>query len=156
MASPRIGTTVRVPRSRGRRGDPFVVVVPERPSLTRQALTGLALIAWDHRRAFAPIPLALLALGLSALVHSVAWWSGLVLAPVAAAPLVWLWIVQHRHPEGGSALAWRIALSVTSTLAVGWAAAASLFGPFAGPLELLWLLALIGTQTAWPIVRRTR
>lgn len=31
--------TIRIPRQRGRRGaDPFVVVVPERPSLTREAL----------------------------------------------------------------------------------------------------------------------
>jgi hypothetical protein len=30
------------------------------------------------------------------------------------------------------------------------------FGPLAGSLELWWLLALICTQTAWLIVRRTR
>jgi hypothetical protein len=156
MSTPRAGTTVRIPRQRGRRGEPFVVVVPERPSLTRQALMGLALIVWDHRRAFAPIPLALLALGLAALLHAVAWWSGLVLAAAAVAPLVWLGIAQRSHPARGSALAWRIALSATSTLAAGWMAAAAMVGPLAGPLELLWLLALIGTQTAWPIVRRTR
>lgn len=156
MSSPRIGTTVRLPRQRGRRGEPFIVVVPERPSLTRQALTGLGSVAWTHRGALAPIPVALLAFGSTGLLHTVAWWSGLLLAPVAVAPLVWLWIVQRSHPAAGSALAWRIALSVTSMLAAGWMAAAATFGPLAGPLELLWLLALIGTQTAWPIVRRTR
>jgi hypothetical protein len=157
MSSPRIGTTVRLPRQRGRRSSqPFIVVVDERPSLTRQALTGLGSVAWTHRGALAPIPVALLALGLTWLLHTVAWWSGLLLAPVAVAPLVWLWIVQRSHPAAGSALAWRIALAVASTLAAGWVAAAATFGPLAGPLELLWLLALIGTQTAWPIVRRTR
>ena len=145
--------TIRIPK--GRRSEPVIVVVPERPSLTRQALMGLALIVWDHRRALAPTSLALLAVGVTTLLHLVAWWSGLVLAPAALAPLVWLAIVQRQRPAKGSSLAWRIALSVASTLAAGWMAAGAIFGPLTGPLELLWLLALIGTQTTWLIVRRT-
>lgn len=156
MTTPRAGT-VRIPRQRGRRSrQPFVVVVPERPSLTRE-LSGIAAgMLWNSRRALAPTGLALLALALTALLHALAWWSGLVLAPAAVAPLVWLAIVQRSHPARGSALVWRIALSVSSSVAAGWAAAASVFGPLAGSLELWWLLALICTQTAWLIVRRTR
>lgn len=147
--------TVRIPGQRGRRGEQVVIVVPERHSLTRQLLGGLALIAWDHRRSLAPIPLAVLALGVAWILHTVVWWSGLVLAPAAIAPLVWFVVMQRRRPASGSTLAWRIGLSVASTVAAGWLAAAAAFGPFSGPLELLWLLALIVAQTTWPIARRT-
>ncbi|MFB6934368.1 hypothetical protein [Streptomyces chartreusis] len=148
--------TVRIPRQRGRRGsDPFVVVVPERPSLTRQALAGLGLMLWDHRRALAPTGFAVLALAVAGLLHALAWWSGLLLAPLATAPAVWFGIVQRRHSATGSTLAWRIALTVLATLASAWAALAAGFGPLAGPLEVVWLLTLIAAQTAWLIVRRT-
>lgn len=147
--------TVRIPGQRGRRGEQVVIVVPERHSLTRQLLGGLALMAWDHRRTLAPIPLAVLTLGVAWILHTVAWWSGVALAPAAVAPLVWLAIMQRRHPASGSTLAWRIGLSIASTIAAGWLAAAATFGPFSGPLELLWLLILIAAQTAWPIARRT-
>lgn len=147
--------TVRIPGQRGRRGEQVVIVVPERHSLTRQLLGGLALMAWDHRRTLAPIPLAVLALGVAWILHTVAWWSGVVLAPAAIAPLVWIAIMQRRRSASGATLAWRIGLSIASTVASGWLAAAAIFGPFFGPLELLWLLILIAAQTVWPIVRRT-
>lgn len=146
-------------RTRGRTRrtrQPYVVVMPEhRRSLTGRAAGAVVLLAWDHRRALAPTGLALLAFLLTAVLHTLAWWCGLVLTPAALAPLVWLAIVQRSHPEVGSALAWRIALSIVSTLAGGWVALATTVGPLAGPLEIWWLLALIGSQTAWLIVRRT-
>ncbi|GAA5613563.1 hypothetical protein CP981_16600 [Streptomyces platensis] len=149
-------TTVRLPRQRGRRAaDPFVIVVPERPSLTRQALTGLALILWNHRRALAPTGAALLAFVVTALLHALAWWSGLVLAPLAVAPALWLGFVHFRRPSQGSAALWRVALAVLATVALAWVALAAWFGPLAGPLELVWLLTWIAAQTAWLIVRRT-
>ncbi|WP_369169204.1 hypothetical protein AB5J49_15415 [Streptomyces sp. R28] len=148
--------TVRIPRQRGRRGsDPFVVVVPERPSLIRQALAGLALMLWDHRRALAPTGFALVALVAAGLLHVIAWWSGLVLAPLAAGPLVWLLLMQRRRPGTGTVLAWRIGLAALTSSALAWLALAAGFGPLAGPLELVWLLTLIAAQTAWLIVRRT-
>ncbi|GAA4014759.1 hypothetical protein [Streptomyces plumbiresistens] len=148
--------TVRIPRQRGRRGgDPFVVVVPERPSLTRQALTGLALLLWDHRRALAPTGFALVALAVAGLLHAMAWWSGLVLAPLAAGPLVWLAVMQRRRPGTGSVLAWRIGLAALASTGLAWLALAAGFGPLTGPLELVWLLGLIAAQAAWFIVRRT-
>ncbi|AYN34226.1 hypothetical protein DUI70_3725 [Streptomyces albus] len=149
--------TVRIPRQRGRRGaDPFVVVVPERPSLTREALTVVGGWLWRERRALAPTGLAVLALAAAGLLHVFAWWSGLVLAPVAAGPLVWLLLMQRRRPALGSPLAWRIALAALASSALAWLALAVGFGPLAGPLCLWWLLMLLTAQTAWLIVRHTR
>ncbi|MFD0315979.1 hypothetical protein [Streptomyces flavalbus] len=149
--------TVRLPRQRGRRRlDPFVIVVPEHPSLTRQVLSGLTLMLWDHRRALAPTGIAVLALAVTALLHVLGWWSALVLAPLALAPAAWFTLVQLRRPARRSALAWRIGLTVLATLAAAWVALAAGFGPLAGPLELVWLLTLIAAQSAWSVVRRTR
>ncbi|NEV90124.1 hypothetical protein GUR47_26220 [Streptomyces tendae] len=148
--------TVRIPRQRGRRGaDPFVVVVPERPSLTREALAAVGGWLWRSRRALAPTGLAVLALVVAGLLHVMAWWSGLLLAPAAAGPLVWLLLVQRRRPAAGSVLAWRIGLAALASSALAWLATAAGFGPLAGALELWWLLTLITAQTAWLIVRRT-
>ncbi|WP_033321221.1 hypothetical protein [Streptomyces yerevanensis] len=148
--------TVRLPRQRGRRSaQPFVVVVPERPSLTREVLGFLGRALWRFRGSLAPTGFALLALVVTALLHLLGWWSGLVLAPLAAAPVLWLGILQRRRPARGSALAWRIALAALTTVAAAWAALAAGFGPLAGPLELVWLLTLIAAQSAWLIVRRT-
>lgn len=148
--------TVRIPRQRGRRGsDPFVVVVPERPSLTREALTALGGWLWRSRRALAPTGFAVLAFVAAGLLHAIAWWSGLLLAPVAAGPLVWLLLMQRRRSGTGSVLAWRIGVAALATSALAWLALAAGFGPLAGPLELIWLLTLITAQSAWLIVRRT-
>ncbi|GAB2974162.1 hypothetical protein GCM10023080_043180 [Streptomyces pseudoechinosporeus] len=158
MKVPAGAATVRIPRQRGRRrsAQPFVVVVPERPSLTREALGFLGRLLWDHRRSLAPLIVAVLALVGTAVLHAYAWWSGLVLAPVAAGPLVWLALMQRRRPAADRAVwGWRIALALLGTTALGWAALAAGFGPLAGPLELIWLLTLIGAQISWFIVRRT-
>ncbi|MCL8014641.1 hypothetical protein [Streptomyces sp. AS02] len=147
--------TVRIPHQRGRRSQPFLIVVPDRPSLTREACGFLGRALWRFRRALAPTGFALLALVITSLLHVLGWWSGLVLAPMAVAPPVWLGIMQHRRPGHGSTLAWRIALAALATLAGAWAALAAGFGPLAGPLGLIWLLGLIVAQSAWLIVRRT-
>lgn len=145
--------TVHIPRSRGRRSQPFVVVVPEHPSLTREALGFLGHLLWRFRGALAPTGLALLAWPLTALLHALAWWSGFLLAPVAAAPLLWLAVMQRRHPSRASVLAWRSGLTVLATVALAWVALAAEFGPLAGPLPLIWLLAWLTAQTAWLVVR---
>lgn len=149
-------TTVRIPRQRGRRRtEPFVVVVPERPSLTREVLGFLGRLLWRFRHALAPTGFALLALVVAALLHLMAWWSGLILAPAAAVPLVWLLVMQRRRPAAGTVLAWRIALAALISSALAWLATAAAAGPLAGALELWWLLTLILAQSAWLIVRRT-
>ncbi|MFE7278077.1 hypothetical protein [Streptomyces sp. NPDC057623] len=148
--------TVRIPRQRGRRSDPFVIVVPERPSLTREALGFLGRALWRFRSALAPTGLSALAFLVAALLHVIAWWSGLVIAPMAAVPLVWLLVMQRRRPASGSTLGWRIGLAVLATLSAVWLALAAGFGPHTGPLVLLWLLILIAAQTTWFIVRPSR
>ncbi|WP_372349605.1 hypothetical protein [Streptomyces sp. KL116D] len=127
--------------------------------MARRAGNHLALAAWEHRQALAPTFAAVLAFNLAALLHALAWWSGLLLAPVALAPAVVLAIVQRQHKARGSALAWRIGLAVASTFTAAWLALAATFGPLYGPhagtLCIVWLLALVGAQTTWPLVRRT-
>lgn len=148
--------TVRIPGRRGRRSQPLLIVVPERPSLIRQAFAGLAGAAWVHRRALAPTVLAVLAFVLAAVLHVLAWWSCFLPAAAVVAPLAWLVILQRGNPVTGSDLAWRIGATSVAALAALWMTAAVTFGPVAGPLELLWLLALIGVQTAWIVVRKMR
>jgi hypothetical protein len=156
-----LSSHTRSPKTAGVRGrrsrQPFVVVMPERRSLTREVLSAIGPLLWHFRRQLAPTGFALLAFALTALLHALAPWSGLVLAPAAVAPVVWLLIVQRRDPaDTGSVLAWRIGLGASVFLAAAWAAAATVFGPLAGPLEIWWLLILIAAQSAWLIVRRTR
>ncbi|MEU0176117.1 hypothetical protein ABZ178_22620 [Streptomyces massasporeus] len=149
--------TVRIPRQRGRRAaDPFVIVVPERPSLVREAVGFIGRGLWTFRRALAPTGLSVLAFLVAGLLHLIAWWSALVVAPVAAVPAVWLLVVQRRRPARAAALAWRIGLAALATTAAVWLALAAGFGPHTGPLALLWLLILITAQTAWLIIRPSR
>jgi hypothetical protein len=148
--------TVRIPRQRGRRSDPFVIVVPERPSLTREALGFLGRGLWHFRRALAPTGLSLLAFLVAGLLHLIAWWSALVIAPAATVPVVWLLVMQRRRPARTAALAWRIGLAALATVAAVWLALAAGFGPLNGTLALLWLLILIAAQTAWLIIRPSR
>lgn len=150
-------TTVRIPRQRGRRrSQPFIVVVPDRPCLSREAAGFLGRLLWQHRRALAPLALAVLALPVTAILHVLAWWSGLLLAPLGAGPLVWLALTQRRRPAADrSVLGWRIGLVLLATAATAWVALAAAFGPLAGPLDLIWLLTLIAAQSTWLIVRRS-
>ncbi|AZQ72767.1 hypothetical protein EKH77_17440 [Streptomyces luteoverticillatus] len=153
--SPRT-TTVRIPRQRrrGRGSDPFVVVVPERLPLSHELLFFLGRTLWAHRRAAVPLLSALSVLVVTAVLHALAWWSGLVLAPVAAAPLVWLVSVQQRYPAGSTSVrAWRVALALLATGALTWIAMAAAFGPLTGPLALWWLVLLIAAQIVWHVAR---
>ncbi|MFT2018148.1 hypothetical protein ACMA1D_20245 [Streptomyces sp. 796.1] len=149
-------TTIRIPRQRGRRSQPVVVVVPDRPSWTREALGFAGRMLWRFRRALAPAAAALFALGVTALLHAVAWWSGLALAVVAIVPLVWLVRTQHTHPATGTALGWRIALTLVAVTTLVWLALAAGFGPLSAPLLLAWLVLAIGAQAAWLFVRRSK
>ncbi|MDG5807484.1 hypothetical protein P9869_33435 [Streptomyces ossamyceticus] len=149
--------TVRIPRQRGRRSaQPFVVVVPERPSLTREALGFVGRTLWRFRSALAPTGFSVLAFVVAALLNAIAWWSSLVLAPLAAVPPVWLLIMQRRRPARGTTFGWRIGLALLATLAAVWLALAAGFGPLGGPLPLLWLLVWIAAQTTWFFVRPSR
>lgn len=148
--------SAHIPRQRRGRSSaqPFVVVIPQRPSLLGQIGRFLGLWLWDNRRSLAPLALAVVAVGVAAVLHLWAWWSGLVLAPVAAAPLVWLLIAQHRRPVPQSVLRWRLGLAVTAAAAVAWLALAAGFGPLVAPLPTIWLVLTVAAQVGWLIVRR--
>ncbi|MER5549653.1 hypothetical protein ABT072_46490 [Streptomyces sp. NPDC002589] len=146
--------TIHIPRQRGRRrAQPFVVVVPEQPSLTREALGFLGRGLWRFRGALAPTFLAVLAWPLTAILHALAWWSGLLLAPLAVVPALWLGFVHIRRPARSITFVWRAGLALLATVAFVWLVLAAGFGPLAGPLPLIWLLIWLVAQTAWLIVR---
>ncbi|MEV5504895.1 hypothetical protein [Streptomyces orinoci] len=129
--------------------------MPERSSLLWGLLGFLGGAVWARRRGFVPLVLALLALVGTALLHTVAPWSGFFLAALAAVPMVWLVVVQQRHPAARrSVLGWRLALALLATSVLAWLALAVCFGPLAEPLGL-WLLATaLAAQAAWLLVRR--
>ncbi|MFJ2906273.1 hypothetical protein [Streptomyces sp. NPDC087212] len=141
-----------LPRQRGRRrtGEPVVVVVAEPPSLTRQAVG----LLWRFRRPLVPAGVAGLALAGTGVLHVAAPWAVLPLTIAAAAPTVWLAVVQRLHPVSGRALALRAGRGAAVTAALAWSALAVGFGPLAGPLGLVWLLLLLAAQTTWLIVDR--
>ncbi|MBT2367148.1 hypothetical protein J7E88_17995 [Streptomyces sp. ISL-10] len=153
-------TAIRIPRQRrrgfGRRPEPIILVVPEQPLLAARAAYAVGGWMWDRRRAWAPTGIAVAAFVTAAIVHVLAWWTGLVLAPATAAPLVWLWwTYQHRPAEEPSVRRWRRGLALLGVASTAWAALALAFGPTAGPLELLWLVNAIAAQVLWLQVRRT-
>ncbi|MFZ3594638.1 hypothetical protein [Streptomyces sp. BH104] len=151
-------TVINMPRQRRTRGgQPFIVVVPTHPSWKQRLAAAAGRAVWNHRRSLIPTFAALAVLPVTALLHALAWWSGLVLAPLAAAPLVGLLVMQRRRPTSDrTALAWRIALALLTTAAVAWCALAAAFTPLAGPLGGLWLLLWTLAQSGWLIVRHTR
>ncbi|MFE3085693.1 hypothetical protein ACFXGM_19580 [Streptomyces albidoflavus] len=148
-----------MPRQRrsGRGGQPFIVVLPdERRSWKHKLALAAGRAVWRHRRALTPTFNALAVLPLTALLHALAWWVGLGFAPLAAAPLVSLLILQRRRPASGTGvLRLRIAVAVLATAATAWVALAVALGPLAGPLGVLWLLLWGTAQTGWLIVHRT-
>ncbi|MBP5938552.1 hypothetical protein [Streptomyces acidiscabies] len=141
--------TVNIPRQHGRRGEQVVIVVPERPTLTRIVAGWAGRALWRSRRALAPTALAVLAMPLAGVLHLLAWWSSLLLTPLAVAPAVWLLVVQRRRPAKGSVVLWRAGLVALATVAAVWLCLAAGFGPLSGPLPLLWLLLLVAAQTVW-------
>ncbi|EFL01368.1 integral membrane protein [Streptomyces sp. SPB78] len=148
--------TVQIPRTRGRRGmSPYVVVVPERPSLTHEAAAVLLRWLWRSRTALAPTGVALGAFVLGVLLHLVAPWAVYLLAPLAAAPLAWLVLAHRARPAHGPALAWRAGLVALAASVLAQLAASVAYGPLAGGLGVWWLLNLLLAQTAWPVLRRT-
>lgn len=143
-------------KAKRRRGQQFIVVVPEAPSFSRQAFVFLGAAAWKARQALAPTGIAIAGFVLAAILHAIAWWSCFLLAPLVVAPMVWLSVTQRSRPARGTDRAWRIGFSAATACAAAWLTAAALRGPLSGPLDILWLLALIGAQTAWLVARRTR
>lgn len=156
MKVPAGATTVRIPRQRGRRQQSFVLVVPERPTLTSQALRTAGRLLWRHRAALLPAGLAVLALIATAVLHALAPWAGLLVAVVGLLPLIVLLSppLSRRWSKGGVRV-WQWSAAAIAAGVGLWAAAAILLGPLAGPLEILWFLGLLAAYALRAAVRRT-
>ncbi|MER7348860.1 hypothetical protein ABT390_26025 [Streptomyces aurantiacus] len=154
MKVPVGATTVRIPRQRGRRQQSFVLVVPERPSLTGRALATTGRLLWHHRLALLPTGSALLLLVLTAVLHVLAPWAGLLVAAVGLLPLIALLIPPlYRRLVGGDRV-WKWGAAAVVAVVGLWSGLAILFGPLAGPLEVLWFLGLLAAHGLWFALRR--
>ncbi|MCI3930267.1 hypothetical protein [Streptomyces sp. AN091965] len=148
-------TTVRIPRQRGRRQDSFLLVVPERPSLTARALHTVGLLLWRQRLALLPTATAVLLLLLAAILHVLAPWAGVLVAVAGLLPLLVLAIPPLRRRVKGGERSWQWAAAAAAAVVGLWTALAILLGPLCGPLGVLWFLGLLGAQGAWFVLRRS-
>ncbi|WP_262063955.1 hypothetical protein [Streptomyces sp. STR69] len=147
--------TAHVPRTRRRDAQPIVLVVPERPTLTQRAMRALGTWLWETRRSWAPTGIAVAAFLATGIVHVLAWWTALVLAPAVAVPFGWLtWVGNRRQTDDRSVRRWRRTVAALATTATAWAALSVAFGPLARPLPLLWLALAITAQVLWLRTRR--
>jgi hypothetical protein len=145
------GTTFHIPGQGA--GEAFIVVIPDGRPRRKKPVAYLGAMAWKARRALAPLVVGGAVLVVAFVLHLIAWWSCFLLAPAAVVPAVWFVMAHRSKPVRGSALAWRVGLTVVTTAEAGWLVLAVAFGPFFGPLGVLWLIALIGTECAWLIAR---
>ncbi|MET8808139.1 hypothetical protein [Streptomyces sp. NPDC004546] len=148
--------TVHVPRTRRRDAQPIVLVVPERPTLAQRAFRAIGVWLWETRRSWAPTGMAVAALLASGVVHVLAWWTAIVLAPAAGIPFGWLAWMNLRHPaDDRSIRRWRRALAALCSVTAAWAALAVGFGPLTRPLPLIWIALTVTAQVLWLRTRHT-
>ncbi|MFB7255735.1 hypothetical protein [Streptomyces nojiriensis] len=146
--------TVHIPRQRGhRQGPQVIVVVSDEPTLTQRAAAATGRWVWKHRRTWAPTGLALLLLPATGIVHLITPWAALVAAP-AAVPLAILgWKAKSRPVPTPAAGARRIALAVLALASLTWLALALWFGPAEPVLMGLWSLITLHAQITWLFAR---
>ncbi|WP_405658208.1 hypothetical protein [Streptomyces sp. RK9] len=155
MKVPAGATTVRIPRQRGRRQQSFLLVVPERPTLSSQALRTVGRLLWHHRMALLPTGLAVLSLIATAVLHALAPWASVLVATVGLLPLILLLTPSpYRGRLADENRAWKWGAASVAAVVGLWAGLAILLGPLAGPLEVLWFLGLLAVNGLWFTVRR--
>ncbi|MER5300183.1 hypothetical protein ABT039_12090 [Streptomyces lasiicapitis] len=149
-------TSVRIPRQRGRRQQSFLLVVPERPTLTSQALRTAGRLLWRHRLALLPTGLAVLSLIVTAVLHALAPWASVLVATVGLLPLILLLTPTplYRRRLADESRAWRWGAAAVAAVLGLWSGLAILLGPLAGPLEVLWFLGLLAAYVLRAAVRR--
>ncbi|WP_125263124.1 hypothetical protein [Streptomyces alboflavus] len=155
MKVPAGTTTVRIPRQRGRRQQSFVLVVPERPTLTSQALRTMGRLLWSHRLALFPAGLAVLSLIATAVLHALAPWAGVLVATVGLLPLAALLTPPLRRRLSGGVRVWQWGGAALAAVVSLLAALAIVFGPLAGPLEVAWVLGLLAAYALRAAIRRS-
>ncbi|QIB44878.1 hypothetical protein [Streptomyces aureoverticillatus] len=148
-------TTVRIPRQRGRRQQSFLLVVPERPTLSSQALRTAGRLLWRHRLALLPTGLAVLSLIVTAVLHALAPWASVLVATVGLLPLIMLLTPSpYRRRLADENRAWKWGAAAVAAVVGLWSGLAILLGPLAGPLEVLWFLGLLAAHGLWFALRR--
>ncbi|MEU6902296.1 hypothetical protein [Streptomyces virginiae] len=148
--------TIHVPRQRGNRQGPQVIVVvsDEPPTLTQRAAAATGRWVWKHRRTWAPTALAILLLPVTGIVHLITPWAALVAGPAAAIPLAVLgWKAKGRPVLNHAAGARRIASAVLALAALTWLCLALWFGPAEPVLMGLWSLITLDAQITWLFAR---
>ncbi|MFJ2749776.1 hypothetical protein [Streptomyces sp. NPDC087297] len=148
--------TVHIPRQRGhRQGPQIIVVVSDELTLTRRATAASGRWLWKHRRTWAPSGLALLLLPLTGIVHLITPWAALVAAPAAAVPLAVLGWKANRTAAAGTPAerARRTSLAVLALATLTWLCLALWFGPAEPVLMGLWSLITLHAQTTWLFAR---
>lgn len=148
-------TTVRIPRQRGRRQQSFVLVVPERPTLTGQALRTMGRLLWRHRLALIPAGLAVLSLIVTAVLHAFAPWTAYLMTVAGLLPLIALLTPPIHCRLAGGVRAWQWGGAALAAAVGLWAGLAVLFGPLAGPLEALWFLGVLAAYGLRAAIRRS-
>ncbi|MEU8462664.1 hypothetical protein [Streptomyces sp. NPDC029003] len=150
--------TVHIPRQRGgRQAPPVIVVLAEEPrTLTARAAAASGRWLWKHRLTWAPTGMAMsvwLATGIAHLIQpAAAWW----LAPLLVIPAgVWAWAHLRRQTAFRSVQVWRAVLAAVSTAAGAWLVAAVATGPARPATAVAWLLLTGVVQTLWLMHRPT-
>ncbi|WP_327386670.1 hypothetical protein [Streptomyces sp. NBC_01207] len=149
--------TVHIPRQRGHRHGPqIIVVVSDEPTLTARATAATGRWVWKHRRTWAPTGLAILLLPVTGVVHLITPWAALVAAPAAAVPLAVLgWKAKGRPVRTPAEAAWLTILAALATAGLTWFSLALWAGPFMPVLMGLWSLTTLAAQVIWLISRRS-
>ncbi|MFG2750067.1 hypothetical protein [Streptomyces xanthophaeus] len=151
-AAPR---TVHIPRQRGsRQGPQVIVVVSDEPTLTSRAASASGRWMWKHRRAWAPTGLAVLLLAVTGIVHLITPWAALAAAPAGAVPLAVLaWRAGGRPVRTHTEAVRRTSLAVLALASLTWFSLALWFGPAEPLLMGLWSLITLYSQITWLFAR---
>ncbi|WP_053690365.1 hypothetical protein [Streptomyces sp. WM6372] len=154
---PSAASTIHIPRQRGGRREPVILVVSSEPSLTLTSRAALAVgrWAWKHRLSWAPAAVATVLLVVTGVVHLIEPRTAWFLAVLALAPAgVWAWGMLRRRPTSRQAVLWRALLAAFTTAVGAWFALAVWFAPTHPALLTAWTVLTLAAQVAWLVARR--
>ncbi|WP_327132122.1 hypothetical protein OG311_14325 [Streptomyces sp. NBC_01343] len=154
---PTAASTIHIPRQRGGRREPVILVVSSEPSptLTSRAALAVGRWAWKHRLSWAPTAVATALLVVTGAVHLIEPRTAWFLAALALAPAgVWAWGMLRRRPASRQAALWRAALAAFATAVAAWFALAVWFAPTRPALFTAWTVLTLAAQVAWLVARR--
>ncbi|MFI6150442.1 hypothetical protein [Streptomyces sp. NPDC051109] len=153
---PSAASTIHIPRQRGGRREPVILVVSSEPPPTLASRAALASgrWAWKHRRSWAPTGIATALFVITGVVHLVEPRTAWFLAALALAPAgVWVWVLLHRRPTSRRAATLRAVFASFATAVAAWIALAVWFAPTRAALFTAWTVLTLATQVAWIVAR---